>query len=75
MKNVFNNLFAAYVKNSIVAGIFFMPIVVFSDREWVIDDTIAFVMFGWFLGWLLSALFLAGTVVTKDAVKTLNDKE
>jgi len=68
-------IFEAYVKNTLVSGIFFLPIVMFSERAWTTDDTIAFLMLGWFLGWILTALFSAGTIVTKDAAKTLKDKE
>jgi hypothetical protein len=64
-------IFSAYVKNTLISGLFFLPIVLLSSRKWLIDDTIAFVLLGWFLGWMISALFKAAKIITRGAASVI----
>lgn len=69
-------IFAAYVRNTLISGLFFLPIVLFSSHEWVIDDTIAFLFLGWFLGWMISSLFKAAKITADYAASVITkDKE
>lgn len=71
---MFRRILSAYVRNTLIAGLFFLPIILYSDRVWTTDDTAAFVTFAWFLGWLLRSLFLAGVHTTKAAFNSNGEK-
>lgn len=61
-------IISAYVRNTTISGLLFLPLAIFSDRAWTTEDTISFFTLGWLLGWMISAIVMAGS-------RTIDDKE
>ena len=71
------NILVRYTINTIYAGVFFAPIVIYNQysggHKLNEDDVIAFFMLGWLFGSFLSGIFSAFVITSKDAIKTINE--
>ena len=72
-----NNILVRYAINTLIAGVFFVPIVIYNyytgGHALNEDDIIAFFMLGWFLGWMLKAMFSTGVSTSKDAIEAVDE--
>jgi len=72
-----NNILVRYAINTLIAGVFFAPIVIYNyytgGHILNEDDIIAFFMLGWFLGWMLKAMVGAGVSTSKDAIEAVDE--